>query len=322
MDHGISAFANRDDHALARAAVNGNTHSLASLFERYRPALYATAVSLLGYSGDAEDAVHDTFLVAVTRLAQLRDPAAFGGWLFAILKNQCLMEKRRQRRRPQIGGEAAERHFRELPGDDSIETEIENRELRDWVWAALDRLPEPQRITVILRYFGSFESYEDIAAILGVPVGTVRSRLSDAKLRLSELLLAPLAGTNDRHHVMQAERQELYADAFAGLYRGGRDKFLSRFDDDLHLLWSTGTQSHGRSHFDAEIDTDLRTGVRIASRRIMASGDLTVIEGDFLNPPETPGLCPPGCVLVFKEGARQVQRVHIHLAARPVLPLD
>src|SRR4029077_11150933 len=97
------------------------------LFERYRPQLYASAVSLLGYSGDAEDAVHDTYLLALTRLRQLRDAAAFGGWRHSILRNRCLMEKRR--RRPHIAGDEAERHFRELPDEDRIETGIRNREL-------------------------------------------------------------------------------------------------------------------------------------------------------------------------------------------------
>jgi RNA polymerase sigma factor (sigma-70 family) len=321
MDHGNFARRRKDEnHVLAIAAMNGCAASLGRLFERYRPQLYASAVSLLGYTSDAEDAVHDTYLTAVTRLGQLREAAAFGGWLHTILKNHCLMERRR--RRPHIAGDEAERHFRELPDEDRIEPGIRNRELRDWVWAALQRLPEAQRATVVLRYFGSCNSYDDFATILGVPVGTVRSRLFDAKVRLSEMLLAPLADRDDSHENIQAERRDFYQDALGGLYAGQRDKFLSHYDNDLHLLWSTGTQSHGREHFDAEIDTDLRTGVRMSPRRIMASGDMTVIEGELINPPETPDLCPPGCVLVMKEGAKQVQRLHIHLAARRPLAAD
>ncbi len=309
---------NTGETALALAAMGGCVESLSLLLEHHRPRLYANAVALLGFTSDAEDAVHDTFLVAIAGIGQLREPGAFGGWLHAILRNRCLMERRR--RRPQTGGAEAERHFRELPDEERIETGIENRELRDWIWAALQKLPETQRVTVMLRYFGSCDSYEEVASILGVPVGTVRSRLFDAKIRLSDLLLSSAAGRDDAHEKLQAERKAFYEDAFHSLYRGHRDKFLSHYADDLHLLWSTGTQSHGREHFDVEMDTDLRTGVRIRPKSVMASGNVTVVEGVVVNPPEKPNLCPPGCVLVMKEGRRQVERLHIHLAGRPPPP--
>ncbi len=308
------------DAALAAEAMGGCAVSLGLLFERYRPQLYAAAVSLLGYTSDADDAVHDTFVTAMVRLGQLREPAAVGGWLHAIIRNRCLMEKRRHR--PQVGGAEAERHFRELQDEDRIETNIENRDLRDWVWAALQKLPENQRTTVMLRYFGSYNSYDEISSILSVPVGTVRSRLFDAKVRLSEILLSSAGGRDDAHERLQAERRDFYEDSFRTLYRGLRDKFLSHYADDLHLLWSTGTQSYGRAHWDVSMDDDLRTGVRIQPKRILASGDITVVEGVLANPPETPYLCPPGCVLVMKEGTSQVQRLHIHLAKRPPLPVD
>jgi RNA polymerase sigma-70 factor (ECF subfamily) len=57
------------------------------------------------------------------------------------------------------------------------------------VWTALSELPEALRVTAMLRYFGSHASYEEIGAILGVPVGTVRSRLSRAKIKLADALL-------------------------------------------------------------------------------------------------------------------------------------
>ena len=75
--------------------------------------------------------------------------------------------------------------FGELPGrvesdlsESSVEEAIERLALREWVWAALYELPEVLRVTAMLRYFGSYSSYEEISAILGVPVGTVKSRLS------------------------------------------------------------------------------------------------------------------------------------------------
>ncbi|MBZ9761923.1 RNA polymerase sigma factor [Mesorhizobium sp. CA8] len=309
------------DAALVMEARNGQVHSLGLLFERHRPQLYAAAVSLLGYTSNAEDAVHDTFLTALARLDQLREPAAVGGWLHAILRNCCLIERRQ--RRPQIGGAQAEQHFRDMPDDERIETGIETRELRDWVWAALRKLPEEHRATVMLRYFSFYNSYEEVSTILGVPVGTVRSRLFDAKIRLSELLLSAAGDRDETHEQLQAERRSFYEDAFRTLYCGQRDKFLSHFSDDLQLIWSTtGNRFRGREHFDAEMDSDLQTGVRVQPKRIMASDNITVLEAAIANPPETPYLCPPGVVMVMKEGAAQVERLYLHMAARPPFPMD
>jgi RNA polymerase sigma-70 factor (ECF subfamily) len=62
--------------------------------------------------------------------------------------------------------------------------------LRDWVWAALEDLPEPLRLVTLLRFFGRRHSYAQIAQLCGVPVGTVRSRLHQAKAELGARLLA------------------------------------------------------------------------------------------------------------------------------------
>ena len=318
MDHGNLARREAiDEAALARAAMNGCVASFGLLFERLRPRLYAAAVTQLGYCSDADDAVHDTFIQGITRLAQLREAEAFGAWLYAILRNTCLMQHRYRRRR--ASDAETERHFRELPDEERIETAIEKRELRDWIWSGLQHLPETQRAAVLLRYFGSNYHYEEIGSALGIPVGTVRSRLHDAKLRLCEILLSA-AGRDDREARRQAERRTFYEEAFRGLYNGRRDEFLSHYADDLDLQWSTGARARGRMHFDTEMDSDLQTGVRFRPLRIMASGNLTVMEGALLNPPEKPDLCPPGCVVVMREGVAQVERMHIHLADRAPTP--
>ena len=83
--------------SLARA---GDMQALAGLLERCRPSLYAAAVSLLGSRADALDAVQDTFVVALLRLADLRDAKAARAWLHAVLRNVCLMRIRQRREIP------------------------------------------------------------------------------------------------------------------------------------------------------------------------------------------------------------------------------
>src|SRR5215470_9126003 len=87
------------DADLVRAAQEGDAASLGALLDRYRASLYARGLAYLGRPEDAADAVQDTFLLALTRLGQVRDPEAVGGWLHAVMRSVCAMELRRPVRR-------------------------------------------------------------------------------------------------------------------------------------------------------------------------------------------------------------------------------
>ena len=75
------------DAQLVKAAQKGNVASLGNLLERHRASLHASALQLLGYGPHVEDAVQDTFLVALRKIDQVREPAAVGGWLHMVLRN-------------------------------------------------------------------------------------------------------------------------------------------------------------------------------------------------------------------------------------------
>ena len=180
------------DAALVRAAQAGDTAGLGALLERHRARLHAIAVGIVGHGPAAEDAVQETFLIALRRIGELRDPAAARAWLAAILVNVCRGELRRPSARVEAGMGPWD-----LPGPDTAARAIDDGALRDWVWTALERLSEPLRLAVMLRYFTGASSYEAIAEVCGVPVGTVRSRLSAAKAKLAEELLETAAAAHD-----------------------------------------------------------------------------------------------------------------------------
>lgn len=99
----------RHDHVpsdadLARAAQAGDSISLGILLERYRPSLHAAALGILGYGPEVEDAVHDTFLVALSKIGHLREPGAVGGWLHTSLRNICI-SRIRERHAETLDGE-------------------------------------------------------------------------------------------------------------------------------------------------------------------------------------------------------------------------
>jgi RNA polymerase sigma factor (sigma-70 family) len=306
-------YAQPSDGELAAAARSGNGPCLGVLLERYRARLHATALRRLGYGPEAEDAVHETFLIALTHIGELKDPEAVGGWLQTVLRRCCLQQLRRRR------GEVLMAEIPDGPDPQAgIEEQLEKAALRDWVWDALRKLPAPLQATAMLRYFGSYQSYEELAAILGIPTGTVRSRLSQVKRKLADRLLDAAGLVDADARARSREQQRFYDEIFRDLNRQGEcDRFLSHFAEDLHLVRGTGKPVVGRSFLAFEINTDMQDGVRLEPQRILSTGEVSVIEGRFINPPEDPFHCPPGVALVLFRQNGQVRDVHIHLSPRP-----
>lgn len=155
---------------------------LAELVEAYHADLYRYALRLSGSVADAEDLTQQAYLQAHGRLDQLRDPEAARAWLMAILRN-CYL---RQQRRPSeaVTIEPSLDCFPD-PADKGSDDEIDQEALT----AALAELPEEFRVVLLLYYFEGF-SYRRIAEELGLPPGTVMSRLSRAKSHLRRRLAA------------------------------------------------------------------------------------------------------------------------------------
>lgn len=279
-----------NDAELVRAARRGDVAALGALLERHRAPLYALALSVLGDRGLAQDSVQDAFLVALRRLDDLRDPAAVGPWLRTITRNAARMRLRRNREvATGIPDRAADPD--EAPG----EAAIERSALRDWVWTAVDRLPEDQRVTMMLRFFSRTDSYEEIAAILGTPVGTVRSRLNAAKRRLAEALLDTAAGAYD-DHTTEAQRRwrerdlvihEMVRSGDAGEY------FADLSADALIEYPALAYRTRDIAGERGKVERGLDLGVRMQLTGVVASRGITIVEAEYHNPPEHPTHCPP-----------------------------
>ncbi len=143
------------------------------LVAEHHRAVYAYAYRLCGSVPDAEDLTQQVFLVAQQRLGQLRNPACARAWLLTILRNRFFKDIRRPRPLPAttVGLE-----FDALPRE-----AVENDEVdRDRLQEALAAIPPDFRLVLLMFYFEDC-SYREIARQLGLPMGTVMSRLARAK---------------------------------------------------------------------------------------------------------------------------------------------
>jgi RNA polymerase sigma-70 factor (ECF subfamily) len=164
------------------AATSGVPGALERLVDESLPVVLGWCKRLLGPRGDPEDAAHDAMVVVIDHIGELRDPVAFPGWLFQITRRVLATHRRRAWLR------------RWLPGTDTDTADAgpspERHYLRDetarTVQGLLDQLPEAQRSTLILHDLEG-RSDAEVADILGVPKGTVKSRLRLGRQRLKNL---------------------------------------------------------------------------------------------------------------------------------------
>jgi RNA polymerase sigma-70 factor (ECF subfamily) len=165
---------------LLRRAGAGDERACEEIMERYGPGLYRMAVSLVGSEADADDVLQETFAAAVGGAARFAGRSSVRTWLSRILVRQAARCHRGRGRRGWLflGGREDERAGRQTG---------EAGDVRMDVRAALEALSGEHREVVVLRELEGM-SYEEIAVVLGVPVGTVESRLFRARRELKKHL--------------------------------------------------------------------------------------------------------------------------------------
>ena len=162
----------------------GQVTAFNTLVWRWQQRLYNF---VLRYAGNREascDLCQQIFIRAYRSLEQLRDPERFSTWLYQIALNACRDQQRRDLRHPicsldKIQEEDDRQHplLQEPPGQPPApDTRVERRDLRDLLEQALHEIPEEQRVVVVMKEYQGLK-FTEIAAILQIPVSTVKSRL-------------------------------------------------------------------------------------------------------------------------------------------------
>jgi RNA polymerase sigma-70 factor (ECF subfamily) len=168
----------------------GQPRAFEALYDRFKDYVFRVAFSVLRNQEAAEDAVQETFLDVLKALPDydIDGPARFETWLYRVTVNRSRMRLRRKRPPSAEWDDVEERLERlPMPNEDPPERVVLDRERAEKLWRAVDQLPDTHRLPVILRYQEDL-SYDEIAQVLGVRLGTVKSRLYNAHKKLARLI--------------------------------------------------------------------------------------------------------------------------------------
>lgn len=182
--------ANRIDVDLMLRVKGGELDAFETLVERHQSAVIGTVAKMLGGASEAEDIAQQVFIRVWKSAGRYQPSAKFTTWLFTITRNLVFNESRRRKRKPTVSVEEREEEFHQVvedadrptPSDDLLHAELENA-----VDAAIQDLPEKQRLAVVLRRYEELP-YEEIGQVLSMSVPAVKSLLFRARTQLKDAL--------------------------------------------------------------------------------------------------------------------------------------
>ncbi|RMH14068.1 MAG: RNA polymerase sigma factor [Planctomycetota bacterium] len=182
-----SVLKTASDATLVARALRADRDAQAELVKRYQKPVFGLCLNLVGRQ-DAEDLAQEALFRVLSKLDSFSGQSSLGTWIYRITTNICLTHLRRRTRSQRI-----DRELPHSPGQ-IVEPEagsgVQTSETHRLLRAALERLPDEQRVILVLRDVRGLE-YEQLAEILDIPVGTVRSRLFRARRALRDALQNP-----------------------------------------------------------------------------------------------------------------------------------
>jgi len=201
-----------EETALIDCIVSGQSSQFEILVGNYQQRIYATLLGMLGSPQDAEDVTQETFITAFRKLDQFERRSSFYTWLYRIAFNAAIdLQRRKKRAKKQFVGsnnvditQAADLHA------ESAASVVIAKETATQVQLALSRLDEERRNIIVLRDLQGVD-YAEIASMLDIPIGTVRSRLHRARIELREIMNAMGIGDNPKQQDDVATKKQMVA---------------------------------------------------------------------------------------------------------------
>jgi RNA polymerase sigma-70 factor, ECF subfamily len=186
----VSSPSEQDDTHLVQASQQGDQDAFASLVQRHQRRVFNLVLCMLQDSEEASEITQEAFLAAWLGLPSFRGEARFATWLYRIAYNCALKQlERRKRRRLLLAAMEAEQILEEVNKQKQTEDILELRARQAIVREQLEKLPTKYRIVLILRHLQEM-TYEEMADILSLPIGTLKTHLFRARHLLKERVLA------------------------------------------------------------------------------------------------------------------------------------
>ena len=177
------------EQELVRAAAGGDTEAFERLVRTYENKIYHLALRMCGSADEAADIAQEAFLAAWRGLPSFRGEAGFATWLYRLTSNAAIHYLRRQKKqRGDMSLDDEELGLDAVDSGPSPQETAEGSELRSAVAAGFNQLSEGHRQVLVLREIQGL-SYEEIASVLELDIGTVKSRISRARSSLRKILL-------------------------------------------------------------------------------------------------------------------------------------
>ncbi|MGI6663923.1 MAG: sigma-70 family RNA polymerase sigma factor [Christensenellaceae bacterium] len=176
-----------DEKALIKKAQEGEIEAFETLMQNYQGKIFALALRMTRNPEDAYDVAQESMIKIYRAIKKFKGKSAFGTWVYAITRNAALDYLRKRSRKTSHEQELPEYADLQLATEESSlpEAQAEQRETRDYLLKLIDELPEVQKRAIILREIDGY-SYEEIAEILQISLGTVKSRLFRAREALRD----------------------------------------------------------------------------------------------------------------------------------------
>jgi RNA polymerase sigma-70 factor (ECF subfamily) len=187
------------DIELVRRTLSGDRQAYQVLVEKYQQRVYAVAFGVVHNREDALDVVQDVMIKAYRKLARFRGASSYYTWLYRITVNMAIDYRRKRKNTVQveyddrIGAEdEPDRPGLKSQTEDPSEA-LDRKEINDLVMGAMKSLPEEQRTVLVLREIEGL-SYDEIAKVAGISIGTVMSRLHYGRKKLRDVLAPHVSG--------------------------------------------------------------------------------------------------------------------------------
>ncbi|MCX6136334.1 MAG: sigma-70 family RNA polymerase sigma factor [Ignavibacteriales bacterium] len=185
---------NLPDERLIEDARNGNVHAFETLVKRYEQMVYGFSFKMCRNKEKADETLQDTFINVYKNLQQFNGNSKFSTWLYSIVTNNCLMNRRKRKMDQEMVSldeppvEEGAHHHGTIPSwEDTPAEKMMNTELRSRLDTSIQKLPQDYRVVFILRDIEG-QSIEETAQILKLSIPAVKSRLRRARIFLREQL--------------------------------------------------------------------------------------------------------------------------------------